>query len=290
MIPRLARRLIPIAMLLGAAPPAPVAHPALWKVWDADTTIYLLGTIHVLPAGYHWRTPPIDRAIAAASELRLELPENHDADVPTLLVGMGTASGLPPLLDRVTPTKRDGLAAIVARSGMPAGTLDRFKTWAAALLLTGVTLRDLGLDGRSGVEEQITTAFDADHRPVTGFETAAQQLGFFDHLPEADQRRFLESVVDDDKTARKDFADMLASWSAGDEKAISRSFDDDLKDTPTLRDVLLTQRNANWARWIGSRLAQPGTVLVAVGAGHLAGPGSVPAILVSKGYHVSRIE
>src|SRR5512138_1544739 len=39
------------------------AHPALWAVADADTTVYLFGTIHLLPEKYQWRTPAFDRAV-----------------------------------------------------------------------------------------------------------------------------------------------------------------------------------------------------------------------------------
>ncbi|MCX7676523.1 MAG: TraB/GumN family protein, partial [Alteraurantiacibacter sp.] len=56
-----------------------------------------------------------------------------------------------------------------------------------------------------------------------------------------------------------------------------------------LYDRLLIQRNANWVRWIERRLEQPGTVFVAVGAGHLAGPGSVQDQLQERGHVVSRI-
>ena len=83
---------------------------------------------------------------------------------------------------------------------------------------------------------------------------------------------------------------MLASWSQGDEAAIARSFDDELKETPRLKAVLVTQRNAHWADWIAARMAKPGTVLIAVGAGHLAGGGSVPNLLTAKGLKVERVE
>ena len=44
------------------------------------------------------------------------------------------------------------------------------------------------------------------------------------------------------------------------------------------------------ARWIEQRMAQPGSVLIAVGAGHLAGPYSVLELLKRDGYKVRRIE
>ena len=286
------RSLAALLLLSAASPtPPPAAHPAMWRVSDADTSIYLLGTIHALPAGYRWETPLIRRTEAQAGELVLELPEMADKSaIATLMITMGRQAGLPPLLDRVPAAKRKALAAVVAESGLPMAVLDGMKSWAAGLLLTAVQLRELGLDGANGVEETLTTAFDAAHKPVAGLETAQQQLGFFDTLPEADQRQFLGSVVDDSRDAKGDFADMLASWARGDEAAIAKSFDDELKTTPRLKAVLVTNRNAHWADWIAARMAKPGTLLVAVGAGHLAGSGSVPNLLRAKGLKVERVE
>src|SRR5687767_2295067 len=76
--------------------------PALWKVADQDTTIYLFGTIHMLPAGHEWRTPLLDQAFASADELVIETLLGDDpAASAKQMAKLGTSSGLPPLVDRV---------------------------------------------------------------------------------------------------------------------------------------------------------------------------------------------
>ena len=62
----------------------------------------------------------------------------------------------------------------------------------------------------------------------------------------------------------------------------------DLED-PMLHKRLLTDRNARWAKWIDGRLKQPGTVFVAVGAGHLAGKDSVQRQLRKLGIKARRV-
>jgi uncharacterized protein YbaP (TraB family) len=54
--------------------------------------------------------------------------------------------------------------------------------------------------------------------------------------------------------------------------------------------VLLTDRNRTWATWLKARLAQPGTIFVAVGAGHLAGKDSVQDVLARSGVTVTRVQ
>lgn len=273
------------------APAPPVAHPALWKVTSATGTVWLFGTIHALPPGYAWRDAAIDRAIADARALVIETVLDPDpAKSSALFYSLALAPGLPPLLERVRPADRPKLAALLARSPIPAKSLDAMKTWAAGLVVTGVVLADLGLTATAGVEPNVEHSFTAAHKPITGLETPAQQFGFLDTLPEDEQRRFLAEMLDDPGEARTEFAAMLKAWSAGDEQAIAASFDEEAKVSPLLRSVLITRRNAAWAAWIAARLAQPGATMIAVGAGHLAGPGSVQALLAARGFAVTRVQ
>ncbi len=273
------------------AKPVPPARPALWKVVDADTTIYLFGTIHLLPKGLEWSGGRVARAMAASQQLMLEVVlDKNQAELVQVMTRLGISPGLPPLLDRVAPAKRAALSKVIARSGLPAAYLDKLETWAAALALSSASLQALGLDTADGAEAKLTQAFRAANKPVAGLETIEQQLGYFDALPEAAQRRFLESVADDDSDAKKEFAAMIAAWRAGNVRRIALTFDDELKMSPELTDALLRRRNNNWAQWVATRMAKPGTVFMAVGAGHLAGAGSVEALVAKRGYRVVRVQ
>jgi len=109
-------------------------------------------------------------------------------------------------------------------------------------------------------------------------------------LPESAQRAFLLATLDDPAKAKADFAKMLGAWEKGDPAAIEKSFADDPEFTPELRDLLIRQRDRNWADAIAKRMDQPGTVFVAVGAGHLVGPDSVQKMLAEKGLKVTRVQ
>ena len=54
--------------------------------------------------------------------------------------------------------------------------------------------------------------------------------------------------------------------------------------------LLLKDRNARWADWVKARLATPGTVFIAVGSGHLAGPDSVQAMLKARHVKTRRLQ
>ena len=283
----------PVAPSIGwSRPPVRVrpAHPALWVVHGRQGSVYLFGTIHALPPHFEWENGPIRAAIARSDRLVIEavIDQAKDADA---LVTLGTATTpLPPITERVPPRLRPALAAMIARSSIAVGALDRMKTWTAAMMLFGVTVANLGVTSSAGVEEQLKAEFADAGKPIEGLETLEQQLGFFDTLSEARQREFLAGVVDEKHDDAAGFGRMLAAWARGDQGGIAASFDRDMKANDTLRKVLLARRNAHWADVLMTRLKRPGTQFVAVGAGHLTGADSVQAMLAKHGYRAKRVQ
>ena len=111
-----------------------------------------------------------------------------------------------------------------------------------------------------------------------------------DRLPESAQRDLLEGAIENSATMKSEFGGMLSAWTRGDVVGIANTFDRDLSTSPALRDSLIRQRNANWSKWIEHRMTEPGAVMIAVGAGHLAGPYSVLELLRKDGYKVRRLQ
>src|ERR1700753_1880930 len=106
---------------------------AVWRIADADTEIWVFGTIHALPPGIKWHSPAIDKILASADGLVLE-----SVDDPTktmnAVTSLGIAKGLPPLAERADPAKRAELAKMVKDTGLPPAVLDGLKTWAATIM------------------------------------------------------------------------------------------------------------------------------------------------------------
>ena len=94
-------------------------------------------------------------------------------------------------------------------------------------------------------------------------------------LPDPVQIKFLESTLKDLPKTAETMDGMVAAWAKGDPAKLADYMNDGLDDSPELAKTLLFDRNARWAQWIKARLDRPGTVFVAVGAGHLAGQRSV---------------
>ena len=281
-------------MAAGTAAPADAkaAKPALWKVYDRDTEIYLFGTVHLLPPGTQWRTAKFDKAANDAGTLVVEtiIDEKNPQTFAMELARLSIRPGLPPVFDRVRPEKRAALQAVITKSGIPVAALDNMETWAAAFALLQLQFKELGVSGTDGVELALRNTFAAAGKPVQQLETNSQQLGFFDTLPESAQRELLEGAVEEPAKAKQQFDAMVAAWMSGDVDAIGQTFNAEFQASPELKQALLLRRNANWSYWLETRLAQPGKVLVAVGAGHLAGSDSVVELLKKRGLRVKRVQ
>lgn len=291
-----------LAGLVGAglidkqAAPAPAAtqttdaSPALWVVKDDDTTIYLFGTVHVLRPGMSWFDDAVKTAFDASDQVVLELVLPDDATAQAAVMKHAINSSGTPLTTMLPEADRAPYIKSLADAGLPPTALDQFQPWFAATNLSMMTLMKAGYDTNSGAEKVITAAAKEAGKPVTGLETMDQQLGFFSGLSNESQVALLTSTVEQLPEATKMTDDMVAKWGAGDPQGLADILNESLRETPELSKVLLADRNARWAEWIEQRMAQPGTVFIAVGAGHLAGNDSVQAMLAKRKLTATRVE
>lgn len=265
------------------------ADPALWVVKDADTTVYLFGTIHVLKPGLSWFDEAVKTAFDKSDQLVLEMVQPDQATMQQIVLKNGIITSGPPLTEQLPADKRGAYVKALTDAGLPPQAFDRMKPWLAGVTLSIAPIQKLGYDPKNGPETVLADAAKAAHKPVAGLETAEQQIGYFNGLSQKAQIDFLTSTVEDLPKAGEEMAEMVDEWAKGDPDALARTMNDSLKDSPEVAKTLLTDRNARWATWIKERLAKPGTIFIAVGAGHLAGNDSVQAQLAKQGIKAERI-
>ena len=268
-------------------PPGAVPGPALWEVADEDTTIYLFGTVHALPTGKTWFDGRIERAFNASDELVTEIDVSSAAGSAQALQAASQLPADQSLRALMTAEDRQQYEAALVGLGLPVEALDRYEPWFAAMTLSLLPLLRSGYDTQSGVEQSLNgKAGEAKKRAA--LETIEEQVALFDTLPQEAQLAFLDETVEKLPEATTTLDAMVAEWLKGDAVALANMLNAEMTD-PVLYERLLTARNANWAGWIENRLEQPGTVFIAVGAGHLAGRGSVQDQLERRGIKVKRV-
>ena len=276
----------PAAARAPAAAPLPDADPALWVVRDEDTTIYLFGTFHLLD-GRPWFNDEVKTAFDASSELLLEaIPPEDIASLQPMVMRYAVDPQGRTLSSRLNAEQNAQLAA--ALRPLPANAFDRFEPWFVSMTLGVLAAQKLGADSANGPETVLTNAARARNMRLGELEGFEWQIRLFDTMPEEQQMSGLIDTLRESDELDEKLAPMLAAWSSGDVEALAAMMEEG-EDDPAFHRMLFTDRNATWAQRIQERLAQPGTVFVAVGAGHLAGPDSVQAALQARGISSERV-
>ncbi len=262
----------------------------MWVFHDADTRIVLLGSMHQLPPGLDWTGGRLAREIELAEELWLELAPEEGRAAANLYASLSRDEPVQPLATRLTEAQLTALRTQLAANSIAERDAATLESWALALMLGNANSHAEGMTPAAGVERILSDRFGESDKPIRGFETARQQLTMFDDLPAPAQDRMLGAVIDAQTEAPERTAQLLAAWAAGDVDALAVEAAEALADTPELIEPVLHRRNRAWAERLANRLDQPGSVLVAVGAGHLVGEGSVIALLRARGIRPIRLQ
>ncbi|MEH6791218.1 TraB/GumN family protein [Parasphingorhabdus sp.] len=278
----------------GAAerPPAVMpddADPALWLIRDEDTTIYLFGTVHILKPGMTWFDEAVKDGFEASDELVIEMIKPDQAVMVKIVNDLAIDKSGISLRDKLAAEDRTHYEETLTRWTVPVAAFDALDPWFASVNLSMIPLMRSGYATDQGVEDALLSHAAARKMAVAGLETPEQQLGFFDNLPEDVQIRFLNFTVDTIDGAAEGMEQMVIEWANGNVDALGELMNAGLEDR-VLYDTLLVNRNKSWADWVEQRMQQPGTIFLAVGAGHLAGESSLQALLAKKGLVAKRIE
>ena len=278
-----------LAQTAAPAAPAPIQGegPALWVVRDADSTLYLFGSVHVLRPTTGWSSPRVEAAFDSASDIWFEISNPDDQAAIMPLIQQHGLSPETPLSSRLTPQENAELDAAAQVMGASAAQLQPMKPWLAALSLSVAPLIKAGYDPKSGVELVLKARAEAAGKPIHGFETIDKQIGILAGLPDDVQLAFLRETLKDYENAATKLDEMVEAWARGDVATLDRVTITEMKAaSPALYQAVLVDRNTDWANQIQTMLEGSGTAFIAVGAAHLTGDDSVQAILQKRGVTV----
>jgi hypothetical protein len=264
------------------------AGPALWRVSDTDSDVYLFGSFHLLPQDLAWQRPELKAAFARSVLLVLETDTRAEnpGELTALVEKYAIAPKDKPLRGRMTPEQRTGFEELATSLGVDPARLDPFEPWYAGTILTVQYAQKKGLVAEKGVEATLIGLAGAEKKPLAFLETLEEQIRFLAELPEETQLKMLTATLGELKSADAEMDAMQKAWASGDTASMAKLFDKSIRDVPELHAVLITERNKRWAGEIAKLMAGAGTVFIAVGAGHLVGDDSVIALLRERGLKV----
>jgi hypothetical protein len=264
------------------------AHPAMWTVHTPTATAYLLGSIHLLPANVHWQTPQIAAAMKKADVFVFEVPIDEAAtkQIADYINKNGTLPHGVTLTSLLSPAQMKDYNAAIAATGVKPETVANKRPWLASLVfdVTSALHANYSLD--SGVDHRVHLYAEANHRQIAHFETVADQLALFTPKDRALEIKEFDVNLKEIVSDPNELNHLVEAWESGDAKHVAEIMNSALAGDPAAAKALIYDRNAKWVAELKTMLQQKHVYFITVGAGHLVGPNSVPAMLRAAGYKV----
>lgn len=266
------------------------AEPAIWQVKGKHNTIYVLGTIHLLPNDEPL-PDNIDKAYREAEQLLMEI-DMDDLDpfaTQALMLKLGMQPAGQTLTKQLDTDTNRQLQNAAAGIGFDANVLTQFQPWLAALTLEQLQFAKLGYAVDAGIEMQLMQRAAADSKPIHGLETLEEQLNLFAQLDSKAQIAYLKNTLAELDEGPAELQALLTAWRSGDERQLRKTLQEGFADDPKLFATLTTVRNKRWLTTLKPLLdKQYDDYLVAVGALHLIGDDGLIALLQRAGYTTTR--
>ncbi len=265
--------------------------PALWVAKDYDSTLYLFGTVHLLPDDLTWQREDMRQAFDAAGTIFFEVDTGPkgQVDATVLTTSLGLRSDGLRLSDRLDNYQLNLMEAAANNGDLTIAALDAMQPWLAAEYLTFAAAQNAGLSAELSADEALKSRAARSGKNVVYLESLETQIRASADLPEDIQIDILTETMEKFNTLGRDAIEIAEQWSVGGTDYLTNKLVQPMKSrSPELYARLLRERNKAWATTLSRFMEDSGTGFVAVGTAHLLGEDSLLSELREQGYSVQR--
>ena len=274
----------------------------LWKVSDENSSVWLLGSIHVADASFYPLPTVIDSAFNAASELAVEI-NMSDAYTSSEVQWLINRRGMlleGTLWDLLPTTLWYSLDSLCSAWNLPVSTFESMRPWLVASSISTYAYMQAGLKSEYGFDNVFMRKASEGGKPIISLETAEEQVEALAGSSESDSAGIclLKSAIRELPKVKPSIRDLVKAWKTGDDELLNSMLsEENMQDyTPSevlymeeFKQRLLVNRNAKMADSVASFLRDDRNVFVVVGAAHLAfEEHNVIENLRNRGYVVER--
>ena len=277
----------------GETVKTPSEGPAIWAVRDADTTIYLFGTIDLLPPDLDWQSGAFRASFEAAELVILETDTGPEAqqEAQQMIPALGLYQDGRTLSQALTDEQKALVAETAAGFGVPIAGLDPLKPWLAVIQISALNAQKQGHLQRQSVAAVIAAKAGEAGTEATYLGKPLGLIKRIADLPEEVHVKMLMQGVKDIQENPDHHDEVVSPWAAGDTAELAEmlhgegAWADD-----ALYQSVVVERNRLWTQKIKGLLSEEtGTVLFAVGIGHLVGEDSLQGMLAETGIEAERL-
>lgn len=264
----------------------------LWRVQSKKSTVYILGSIHMLKQDIYPLSGTLEEAFDASDVLAVEADINDISrlDVQSFMES-AFYSGDDTLDKHVSGSTLETIKEQTDRAGLPFEVVMKQKPWFLGLMLESLELMKSGYNLDYGIDKYFLSKA-GNKKKVVELESLEYQMDLLSGLNDDEQELFLLYTIKDLKTLAQEVDSMVEAWKSGAADSIAsmvtKSFTDDRRLQP-LYDKLIYKRNKNMTLKIDGFLKTRRTYFVIVGAAHLLGDKGIIQLLQNKGYSVEQL-
>jgi uncharacterized protein YbaP (TraB family) len=169
------------------------AEPAMWVIRDKDSTIYLIGTIHLLRHETEWSAAKVKKAVTESSELWLEVA-NIDEAANIAIIARHGFDQEKMLSSKLNAAQKEKLAKIAATYGVPIESLEPMKPWMAALMFAVLPLQQAGYDPNAGIDRLLRAQAAKEGDKIQGSKPRRSKCDFSPNCPSPIRSLFSKRV------------------------------------------------------------------------------------------------
>ena len=219
--------LLPLILLLGTniacaetttSPPKPL----LWKVSDANNSLYLLGSFHMLKASDYPLAKSTDVAFDDAEQLYFELSpeEMNNPALGQKMAQAATRTDGKTLQESLPPETWKKLEAYTASRNIPVANFQSFEPWFVTLILSVTEMQKVGLEPALGLDKHFMERAAKAGKPAKGLETGDSQIAIFDGMSTKQQEQFLQDTLDETADMKNKMEELHTVWRNADDRTL----------------------------------------------------------------------
>lgn len=279
----------------------PESKHFFWKVSDENSSVWVLGSIHLADSTLYPLAPVIDSAFAHSDELAVELNMN-DEEVVKEVGEQSAAQGLlteGTLRDLLPQDMWNTVDSLCTAWNVPIVMIEKTRPWLAAMTLSSYAFMQAGLNPEYGIDYVLLDRAAMDGKAIVGLETAEEQISALADTTESDSAGvyYLKTTLHEIAEFESLVSNLMHAWKTGDDEMLRRLLDDGEEEVPLqeskfkdeFEQRIYVNRNAKMADSIATFLREDRKVFVVVGVAHLAlEKDNVIETLRKRGFKIER--
>jgi uncharacterized protein YbaP (TraB family) len=277
----------PAVVFAQSAAPA----PAIWRIREGASTVYIFGSLHILPQSFQWRSPAVESAMRESDIFVFEVPVDEEATArqKAFIVKNGLLPANASLRRVLNRTEFQTYSRILIGAGLKPEHFTRYRPWLAAVVVGLAYVHQRDISTLKGVDDDIIDYAQAQEKELRYLETIEDQMQLLIRGDDQAQVNALKHQLVALPRAITHTQDLVNTWTRGDAKGFSDLIERDFMGHEEAQDVLISNRNRAWLPSIRELISSGRTAMVTVGAAHIGGPEGVIALLCAAGHEVERV-